>query len=42
LVFFYEHGTTVLVAELVILGLLTAAAIWTDDYWARRGHWRGR
>jgi hypothetical protein len=36
LAFFSEHGTTVLVAELVILGVLTVAAIWTDDFWATR------
>jgi hypothetical protein len=31
-----RHGTTLLVVELVALGLLTAAAIGTDDYWQAR------
>jgi len=31
-----EHGLIMLVVELVALGILTFAAIGTDDYWTRR------
>ena len=31
-----RHGLTALVAELVVLGVATFAAIGTDDYWERR------
>jgi hypothetical protein len=41
MLFFRENGTAVLTAELVVLALLTVAAIWTDDYWARRAQRRG-
>ena len=30
-----QHGLTILVVELVLLGLLTALAIGTDEYWSR-------
>jgi hypothetical protein len=30
-----EHGLTIMVVELVLLGLLTVAAIGTDGYWER-------
>jgi hypothetical protein len=28
-----QHGLTIMVVQLVLLGLLTVAAIATDDYW---------
>ncbi len=31
-----RHGVIILVGELAILGLLTTAAIATDDFWTRR------
>jgi hypothetical protein len=31
-----QHGLTILVVELVLLGVLTFAAIGTDEYWTRR------
>ena len=31
-----EHGAVLLLSELAVLGLATAAAIGTDQYWARR------
>jgi hypothetical protein len=31
-----QYGLTILVVELVLLGLLTLLAIGTDDYWTRR------
>jgi hypothetical protein len=31
-----RHGTTILVIELVVLGVLTFAAITSDDFWMRR------
>jgi hypothetical protein len=31
-----QHGLTILVVELVLLGLLTVLAIGTDEYWTRR------
>ncbi len=34
--FMDQHGMTVMIVELVVLGLLTFAAIGTDDYWTRR------
>jgi hypothetical protein len=40
LMFFRENGTAVLIAELVLLALLTVAAIWTDEFWARRAQRR--
>lgn len=30
-----QHGTMIFVGELAILGVLTLAAITTDDYWTR-------
>jgi hypothetical protein len=33
--FLAEHGLTLMVVELVVLGLLTFAAISTDDYWMK-------
>jgi hypothetical protein len=35
-----QHGLTILVIELIVLGLLTVAAIGTDGYWEPeiRGH----
>jgi hypothetical protein len=35
-----QHGLTILVVELVLLGLLTVAAIGTDDFWTRRAEFR--
>jgi len=37
LLFFRENGTMVLLIELAVLGILAVAAIWSDDYWIRRG-----
>ena len=34
--FMDEHGGRVLAAELVLLGICTAAAIGSDSYWSRR------
>jgi len=31
-----QHGLTILVVELVLLGVLTFAAIGTDEYWTRQ------
>jgi hypothetical protein len=31
-----RHGTTVMAIELVVLGILTVAAIASDDFWMRR------
>ena len=31
-----QHGTMILVIELVVLGVLTVAAIASDDFWMRR------
>lgn len=31
-----RHGTTILIAELVVLAVLTVAAIASDDFWTRR------
>ena len=31
-----NHGLLILVSELGLLGVLTVAAIGTDDYWTRR------
>jgi hypothetical protein len=31
-----QHGLTIMVVELVLLGVLTAAAIGTDGYWEGR------
>src|SRR5438552_12100413 len=31
-----RHGTTIMVIELFVLGILTVAAIASDDYWMRR------
>jgi hypothetical protein len=31
-----HHGLAILVVELVLLGILTVAAIGTDDFWTRR------
>lgn len=31
-----QHGLSILVVELVLLGILTALAIGTDEYWTRR------
>lgn len=31
-----QHGLTIMVVELVLLGLLTVLAIGTDEYWSRR------
>jgi|tagenome__1003787_1003787.scaffolds.fasta_scaffold20472530_2 hypothetical protein len=31
-----RHGTTAMVVELVVLGILTVAAIASDDFWMRR------
>ena len=31
-----EHGLVIMVVELVALGVLTFAAIGTDEYWTRR------
>ena len=31
-----RHGTTILVIELVVLGVLTVAAIASDDFWMKR------
>ena len=33
--FMSQHGLILMVVELVVLGLLTLAAIGTDDYWTR-------
>ena len=33
-----RYGTTALVTEVVLLGLLTAGAIGTDEFWQRRAH----
>jgi len=30
-----QHGLTILVVELVLLAMLTVAAIGTDDYWTK-------
>jgi hypothetical protein len=35
-----QHGLTILIAELVGLGVLTVAAIGTDEYWTRRAEVR--
>lgn len=35
-----QHGLTILVVELVLLGILTVAAIGTDDFWTRRAEAR--
>ncbi len=32
-----HHGTWLLLGELALLGILTVAAIGTDDYWEKRG-----
>ena len=32
-----QHGLTILVVELVLLGVLTVLAIATDDYWTGGG-----
>ena len=34
--FLDEYGLVLLVGELIVLGLLTFAAIGSDDYWTRR------
>ncbi len=34
--FLDRHGTTLLLAELGVLAVVTFAAIGTDDYWTRR------
>jgi hypothetical protein len=31
-----RHGVLIIVVELVMLGILTAGAIFTDDFWMRR------
>lgn len=31
-----QHGVAILVTELVLLGLLTFAAIMSDDFWTKR------
>jgi H+/Cl- antiporter ClcA len=31
-----QHGLTIMVAEIVLLGVLTALAIGTDDFWTRQ------
>jgi hypothetical protein len=31
-----RHGVLILVVELAVLGVLTAGAIFTDDFWTRR------
>jgi hypothetical protein len=31
-----HHGLVIMVVELVLLGILTVAAIGTDDFWTRR------
>jgi hypothetical protein len=31
-----DHGLAILAVELLVLGALTFAAIYTDDYWTRR------
>lgn len=31
-----RHGILILVVELVVLGVLTMGAIFTDDFWTRR------
>jgi hypothetical protein len=31
-----RHGVVILVIELAVLGILTAGAILTDDFWTRR------
>ena len=31
-----RHGLTIMIVELVVLGLLTCAAIGTDNYWISR------
>ncbi|GIW95663.1 MAG: hypothetical protein KatS3mg110_3704 [Pirellulaceae bacterium] len=36
IVWLERQGTWLLVAELVVLGILTVAAIGTDDYWEQR------
>jgi hypothetical protein len=36
-----QHGMTILVVELVLLGILTVAAIGTDDFGVRRAEARG-
>ena len=33
--FMEQHGLTLMIVELVVLALLTFAAIGTDDYWMR-------
>ena len=33
--FMEQHGLTLMIIELVVLALLTGAAIGTDDYWMR-------
>jgi hypothetical protein len=37
-----QHGLTILVVELVLLGILTVAAIGSDDFWRRRAEARSR
>ena len=37
LAFMEQHGLTLMIFELVVLALLTFAAIGTDDYWTGRG-----
>lgn len=41
LYFLDRHGLTLLLSELGALGVLTVAAIGTDDFWARRAEKRG-
>ena len=36
LAFMEQHGLTLMILELVVLALLTFAAIGTDDYWTGR------
>jgi hypothetical protein len=31
-----QHGLTILIVEIAILGVLTVAAIVSDDFWTRR------
>lgn len=33
--FMEQHGATLMIVELVVLAMLTFAAIGTDDYWMR-------
>lgn len=35
--FFEKHGFTLMLVELIVLGIGTFAAIGTDDYWEQRG-----